>query len=178
MEHQLENVWSLYVTKTRTTQAHEKNKEEWEDRLEKIHTFQTAEDFWRVYNNIRHSSDMINESGDYYLFKGEIMPEWEHPANVGGGRWIINSDVSKIDELWLRTQLSLIGHMYEDYTKFICGVEMAVRGTRFKIAVWMANGDKETLGKIGKEIKGFSQASALTFRWHDEKKAIEVKIVN
>ena len=173
----LESPWSLYVTKVRTTQVHEKNKEEWEDRLEKIHTFNTAEAFWGVENNTRKSSDMINESGDYYLFKGDIMPEWEHPGNIGGGRWIINSDVSKIDELWIRVQLSLIGHMYDDHMRYICGAEMAVRGSRYKIAVWVANGDKEVLGKIGREIKNFSMASALTFRWHDEKKGIDVKII-
>ena len=45
MEHELENVWTMYVTKVRTTVSHEKNQKEWEDRLERIHIFPTAESY-------------------------------------------------------------------------------------------------------------------------------------
>ena len=29
---------------------------------------------------------MMNETGDYYLFRDKIQPEWEDQMNVGGGR--------------------------------------------------------------------------------------------
>lgn len=85
MEHELASSWTMYVTKQRKNQGYEKNIKEWEDRLERIHTFDTAESFWSIYNNMKIPSEMTNGKGDCYLFKDDILPEWEHKMNTGGG---------------------------------------------------------------------------------------------
>ena len=40
---------------------------------------------------------MNNDTGDFYLFKDGIKPEWEDVMNADGGRWIFLADSSMID---------------------------------------------------------------------------------
>ena len=176
MEHQLESSWTLYVTKQRTTQGHEKNVKEWEDRLNTIHTFSTVEAFWSVYNNLRSPGDMINDSGDFYMFKDKILPEWEDEMNAGGGRWIILSDINKVENEWTLLLLSMIGNLYGDLAELICGAELAVRPKkRFKIAIWVKQASMELVLQIGQMIKRFINAGSLEFQKHKADK-IEFKI--
>ena len=89
--------------------------------------------------------------------------------NTGGGTWIMNSEPSKVDEVWLKAQLSLIGNMYEGFMQYICGIELAIRFNRIKIAVWITDADQENIRKIGELIKNFTEASVLEFKKHDSK---------
>ena len=172
MEQALENVWTLYVTKVRTTVAHEKNQKEWEDRLEHIHTFHTAESFWNLQNSLRLPSDMNNDTGDFYLFKYGIKPEWEDIKNANGGRWIIITDSSNIDACWLKALMCLIGHALEDLMEYICGAELAIRRKgRYKIAIWIAFTTQENIMKIGRELKHITQCEYLEFQQHKSDKA-------
>ena len=176
MEHELENSWTLYVTRERKVQGFEKNQQEWEDRLAKIHTFQTAESFWGVHNNLRAPSEMTNERGDMYLFRGDILPEWEHSMNQGGGSLVLMIDNKEVDEIWLKLLLSLIGNVYEELTRHICGAELAIRKNRFKIAVWVANADVSIIRQLGTEIKKQVKAMSLDFRRHTIGDKVEFSI--
>ncbi|KHJ86053.1 eukaryotic initiation factor 4E [Oesophagostomum dentatum] len=60
----------------------------WEDRLKRVCTFSTVEEFWALYNNIRPPSG-LNCLCDYNVFKDGIQPMWEVPENLKGGRWLI-----------------------------------------------------------------------------------------
>jgi translation initiation factor 4E len=176
MEHMLENTWTLFVTNQRTTQGHEKNVKEWEDRLKKVHTFETAEAFWSIQNNLRPAGEMINDSGDFYLFKEGILPEWEDKMNVGGGRWVIFSDVNRVENEWTLLMLSLIGNLYEELNGIICGAELAVRPKkRFKIAVWVKQADGDTILQLGEMIKRNTNGASLEFQKHGGDK-IEFKV--
>ena len=172
MDHELEYPWTLYVTKQRTIQGFEKSTKEWEDRLEKIRTFTTAESFWSVFNNIRPPSEMKNERGDLYLFKDSILPEWEHPKNVGGGSIVINFDPNKVDDVWLRVQLAVIGNCIED-SDCICGLELAIRKNRYKIALWVSNAKTETLQQVAEKIKILSHGISADFRRHESVEKVE-----
>ena len=66
--------------------------------------------------------------------------------------------------------------MYQDFSQYICGAEMAVRGNKYKIALWTKNADKEILENIGRDLKNFSKTLSMDFRWHDNKKAINVRL--
>lgn len=176
MEHELENSWTLYVTKQRTVQGFEKSKQEWEDRLAKIHTFVTAELFWSVHNNLRSPSEMTNDRGDYYLFKDKILPEWEDPQNVGGGSLILNFDPFKVDEVWTNLQMSLIGNVFPEYSQCVCGAELAIRKNRFKISVWISNVDSDTAKMLSVQIKSVIEVISIEFRRHTSGDKIEFSI--
>lgn len=165
MDHELEYPWTLYVTKQRTVQGYEKSTKEWEDRLEKIHTFTNAETFWRVMNNVRPPSEMKNERGDFYLFRDSILPEWEHPNNSGGGSIVINFDPALVDDVWLRVQLAVIGNCIEE-SDFICGLELGVRRNRFKIAIWVSKVSSEILSQMIPKIISLTHAQSADFLKH------------
>jgi hypothetical protein len=175
MDHNLEYPWTLYVTKQRTVQGFEKSIKEWEDRLEKINVFNTAESFWCVYNNIRLPSEMKNERGDYYLFKDEILPEWEHPRNVGGGSIVLNFDPFKADDVWLRIQLEVIGNNFPRLD-VVCGLELAIRKNRYKIAVWVDNSKNSIVRELAEELKKIIHVISVEFRRHETGDKLEFTI--
>jgi hypothetical protein len=151
--------------------VHEKSVKEWEDRLTTITTFTVAESFWQVHNNMRPASDMTNETGDIYLFRDSIKPEWEDSMNAGGGRWILMPDISKVDETWTRISLCLIGQTCQELSEFICGAELAIRmKKRYKIAVWIKQADKSSTLQIGQLIKSFTNINKLEFQKHNSDK--------
>lgn len=109
IKHPLQNSWTLWYY------DNEKDKS-WELCQHKITTFDTVEDFWRLYNNIKLPTE-IKSGNDYSLFKNNIRPMWEDEQNKNGGRWLINLPKSfrqtDLDQLWLDVILCLIGEAFE-----------------------------------------------------------------
>lgn len=84
-----------------------------DDQLKNLGTFQTAEEFWSVFNNIKPSSGLALNS-NYHLFKEGVQPMWEDPANKEGGKFVLtlpkqDAKMGKGDEWWLYTVLAVIG---------------------------------------------------------------------
>lgn len=84
MGHELEYPWDFYVTRNKTKTKEKITLKAWEERLKKLSTFKSVEDFWNLYNNVKAPTD-IHGRGDYFLFKEGILPEWEDKSNVCGG---------------------------------------------------------------------------------------------
>jgi translation initiation factor 4E len=61
IKHPLQNTWALWYFKN------DKSKE-WKDNLQKITTFDTVEDFWRLYNYVQPASQ-LQVGCDYSVFK-------------------------------------------------------------------------------------------------------------
>ena len=102
--HPLESSWDLWYL------SNDKQKE-WDDRLTKLMTFNTVEDFWALYHHLQLPSKLPIGS-DYMLFKTGIQPKWEDPKNENGGKWTIETTRgfrSQLDAAWLETLLSIIG---------------------------------------------------------------------
>lgn len=95
VKHPLRNQWTLWYL------DNDRNKS-WEEKQNEISTFDTVEDFWNLYNMIKYASE-LQPGNDYSLFKNNIRPMWEDPANANGGRWIlsIQQQLNNLDELWL-----------------------------------------------------------------------------
>lgn len=81
----------------------------WEHALKQKDTFDTVEDFWRVYHLIKPvDNDQVKLPADYSIFKTGIKPMWEDPANMDGGRWLLvfRKDINKkpssnLEIVWL-----------------------------------------------------------------------------
>ncbi|KAF8054171.1 hypothetical protein N665_1342s0002 [Sinapis alba] len=83
--HPLEHSWTLWfdnpsVKSKQTT---------WGSSLRSVFTFSTVEEFWSLYNNLRHPSKLAN-GADLYCFKHSIEPKWEDPICANGGKWTMN----------------------------------------------------------------------------------------
>uniref|UniRef100_A0A1A9WX13 eIF-4F 25 kDa subunit n=1 Tax=Glossina brevipalpis TaxID=37001 RepID=A0A1A9WX13_9MUSC len=148
LKHPLQNTWTLWYLENDRSKS-------WQDMQNEIMSFDTAEDFWSLYNHIKPPSD-IKIGSDYSLFKKGIRPMWEDAANKKGGRWVITLNCTpktEVDNLWLDVLLCLIGEAF-DHSDQICGAVVNIRNKHNKISIWTANGyNREAALEIGHKLR-------------------------
>ena len=84
---------------------------EWDERMTKIMTFSTVEDFWAVYHHVALPS-RLHIGADYMVFKSGIAPKWEDVQNAKGGSWVLETGKKQKEHLdagWLESLLACIG---------------------------------------------------------------------
>ncbi|KAJ4307348.1 eukaryotic translation initiation factor 4E [Collariella sp. IMI 366227] len=69
VKHPLLNRWTLWFTKPASGKG-----DNWNDLLKEVITFESVEEFWGVYNNIAHVSELALKA-DYHLFKEGVRPD-------------------------------------------------------------------------------------------------------
>lgn len=147
--HPLLNNWVLWYCKN-------EKKKQWEECLKQVALFNTVEDFWALYNHIQLASG-LSFGSDYYLFKEGIQPMWEDKSNEKGGRWLVNIDKLKrndlLDHYWLELLLAMIGEQFDDGEQ-ICGAVVNIRNKGDKISLWTRDmNDDEANMRIGQVLK-------------------------
>lgn len=143
-----------------------------------IITVTTVEDFWSLYNHIEVAS-RLPPGSDYSLFKEGIFPDWEDQRNQKGGRWIINLDRKRREELldtyWLEILFFLIGEHADQNAQQVNGAVVNVRQKGDKLAIWLADASQpDSLLRIGKMIKerlGIEPEMQIGFNIHNDEKA-------
>jgi translation initiation factor 4E len=153
-KHNLHSVWCLWVNMF--NMGKKDRKDQWANSNTMVHTLQTVEGFWCLYNNINGPSQLSN--GDISLFKQGISPAWEDPACSNGGRWVMKLDKVRpesLDESWLNLILALIGEeTFEDGDNdIVCGAVLSCRakGTR-KLALWMKTTNSGPITRVGNKF--------------------------
>merc|ERR1712118_34579 len=71
-KHPLEHGWTLWFDNPSGKQNHTT----WGQTLRSVHTFNSVEDFWCLYNNIVPPSRLVH-GADLHLFKEGVEPKWE-----------------------------------------------------------------------------------------------------
>jgi translation initiation factor 4E len=155
MQNKLSTNWTLWYDKNDFTIS-DKN---WDQFLIKIFSFNTIEDFWRLYNNICPLSS-IPLGSNYHIFKNEIEPKWEDYHNLNGGKWILkvfkkNSLV--IQKIWEKTISVLLLEKFSGFSlKDINGVVGSVRKNEIRLAIWTKDAEDEkkqiSIGKFWKNL--------------------------
>lgn len=124
----------------------------WMDDIKKVISFESVEEFWGLFNNIVPPSQ-LPQKANYYLFKENIIPAWEDPANKDGGKWSIQLPKEKnrnnVDKMWLYTMLAAIGETFDPYltksnnetdepppTSLITGVIVSTRPQFYRLSIW------------------------------------------
>jgi len=159
--HKLKRTWVLwYLSNNRALT--------WEERLRNVCSFSTVEHFWALYNHIRTPS-LLPFQCDYNVFREGIKPMWEVAENKQGGRWLINVDKARhndlLDIIWLEVLLAIIGEQFGDAGDEICGVVANIRNKGDKISIWTRNANNnEANQKIGEVLKQKLLAAPLTDR--------------
>jgi len=149
IKHPLQNRWTLWYDNP----GKKASQSSWADFLKKIVTFDTVEDFWSIFNNIRPVSKLTNGS-NYHLFKENIEPKWEHSDNSKGGKWILTAPKgSDLDQLWLWTVLAVIGENFEEENE-INGCVVSRRKPNDRLALWTrTSGHEAAQRRIGAKFK-------------------------
>lgn len=152
VKHPLQNGWTIWFDNPgkRTNQA------SWGDHLRKITTFDTVEDFWRVFNNLKPASS-LPQGSNYHIFKEHIEPKWEDTANAKGGKWTVSvppkSRGSALDQMWLWTVLACIGETILSPDD-VCGLVVSVRKAGDRVQIWTRDATNEAACRdIGRSLK-------------------------
>jgi translation initiation factor 4E len=117
----------------------------WLDSVKSIGVIDTAEGFWVIHDCTLEPSRLSNGS-NYYLFRQNIAPMWEHEANRRGGKWVaqFSSDQgAEVDQAWMNACIATIGEQFPGLEEEICGICVAKRKSGFKIMLWTRNADDE-----------------------------------
>ena len=130
-------------------------------------TFQTAEEFWSIFNNVKPSGDLALNS-NYHLFKEGVEPMWEDPANKEGGKFVLtipkkDSNLGKCNEWWLFTVLAVIGETMDASGEEICGCVVTIRKGQDRIALWLKSCDRKACTEVGVRWKKCLEVSNKTF---------------
>jgi len=166
VKHPLQYRWVLWYCK-------QDRAKEWEECLKQVASFDTVEDFWALYNHIQLASG-LSWGSDYYLFKEGIRPMWEDQHNVEGGRWLIQVDRNRRNELldhyWLELLMAVIGEQFDDHGEYICGLVINVRQKGDKVSLWTRDATKEEINRrIGQIAKAkLSIADTINYEQHKD----------
>ncbi|GAB7355812.1 hypothetical protein MBLNU459_g6485t1 [Dothideomycetes sp. NU459] len=163
VKHPLAHTWTLWFTKPPS------GKQDWNELLKEVISFDSVEEFWGIYNNITPASELAQKS-DYHLFKKGVRPEWEDVQNKHGGRWAYTFKERKAnDDIWLHLLLAAIGEQLEDDTdNEVMGVVVNIRKAFYRIGLWTRS--------AGKAVPAGKNGSTATARTPQESQAILLKI--
>mmetsp|Transcript_9164 Transcript_9164/g.17218 ORF Transcript_9164/g.17218 Transcript_9164/m.17218 type:complete len:180 (-) Transcript_9164:125-664(-) len=152
--HRLENKWTLYFD------CPQKGRTSYGATYRAVHTFDTVEEFWRLYSTVKKPSALPPQS-TYFLFKGDIKPEWEDPVNEKGGCWSINlMEGEQMDDTWLNTVLAVIGEQFKN-GEDINGLSVNIR-KKNRLEIWTRHANQEAKQKdIGEDFKRLSEQPGL-----------------
>lgn len=149
----LHGTWTLFYDNPRLAPEGT----DWKDNLKVCGHFDNAEDFWRIFNNVKPSSAMALNS-NYHLFRQGIQPMWEDPANVNGGKFVLtipkkDSKNGRCDEWWLYTVLAMIGETMDLHGDQVAGAVVSIRKSQDRIALWLKSSDPNICIPIGERWK-------------------------
>jgi hypothetical protein len=119
--------------------------------LTQIGTFRTVEEFWRYWNHI--DLQRLPKFTNISVFREGVMPTWEDPANVHGGRWIVRGfNKAKSAECFTGMVLALVA------TQFSCapeltGVVYAARPKGNVASLWSRRVDEALFEPVDTELR-------------------------
>jgi len=147
----------------------------WRQNQIKISTVSTIEDFWFIFNQVQPAS-CLQAGHTYSVFRGDILPDWEHEENRDGGRWMVSVDKAQrqemLDSRWLEVLIMLMGeHVGQTGSKLITGAEVCVRKKGDRLEVWVGDVDMGGIVEVGREVKrklGLGSKDKIQFSIHKE----------
>jgi len=142
-KHDLQFAWTFWYVYTLSHREKKKMKRvrHYEYVLHEVFTFNTLEDFWRMYNNTYQTSEVISNT-DYLIFKKHIKPEWEDPTNRAGGKWVITLPIEddfeeEVADAWRNLLLYIIGGQFSfAQMEVINGVIYSIRDKHQRMSIW------------------------------------------
>jgi len=147
----------------------------WKENQKKIGTVSTIEDFWFVYNQVKHVSH-LPAGYTYSVFKKGILPDREDALNKKGGKWIASfpkKDRALLDSRWLDILCLLLGEHHESCVS-INGAEAFLRMRSDKIDLWVGESfinDALKIGRLFKSKLAVDHNSTIQYKIHKENEA-------
>lgn len=169
-QHVLNSAWSFWYI-SRKEKVHNVP---YEDRLKKIATFSTLEDFFKYYVYLKPASE-VERNSDLSLFKEGHKPLWE--CCPEGGCWFVrykkSEDPFEVDLKWEKLLFALIGEQFDE--PHMLGAVLSIRGRETIIELWFNHlknlSLKAIIGEKMKDLLSIDNATVLYFK--DNEKSIQ-----
>lgn len=131
---------------------------DWRLNVQKLYDVSTAENFLRVYRDVKLPSAMPLGTS-YYFFKKGIRPVWEEEPNKGAGAWKMFIDSQSNNDLnlvWSDLLFMLISDGFNELSSYLCGITCNTRRGTHTVTVWTVKttaSNYQCIMKIGKILK-------------------------
>jgi hypothetical protein len=147
--HVLHRVWCFWVQQL----PWKKNGKTWTDKPHCVHRFNTAEEFWCMFNYSFKPSGL--EDVAMSVFQRGMSPNLDDPGFTEGGRWRVrfqNMDHEGIDNLWLSLLLALIGERFSDVGLhgLVGGASVSLRKTTCEACLWLSAAAEDSVLGFGR----------------------------
>ncbi|CAI5732192.1 unnamed protein product [Hyaloperonospora brassicae] len=161
--HELNEPWAIWE------QREQGKNMSYGDKLFKLCTFRTVEEFWGYWNNIPSPSQVLFDGftrkkfadrtvEGFAVFKDGIVPEWEDPENKNGGEWSIRKDVGaqELDEFWEKLVLGAVGELIDPGNE-VTGVRVIHKnnkkdkkdaGNNYRFEIWLRGTSRSKADEI------------------------------
>nr|QBK86835.1 MAG: translation initiation factor 4E [Marseillevirus LCMAC103] len=183
--HPLSDKWVLWhdAPKARAAPGQAMSKEAWNKSISRVISVDSVDGFWRLFNNLDALASLPIGSA-YNLFKNGIRPEWEDPANEGGGRWYVSFETptssrggvdraefdKRVDNTWMYAALSLLGNSV-DKTGIVCGIVAAVRNRETRFDVWTRKAPPQEIRDLGAALlENLAYCARMSYRYHKDQR--------
>lgn len=151
--HRLHRKWKIWFVSADT-----RSSTPWKDRLVPVHSFDTVQGFWEVFNSIV-SPRRLRTGAELYLFEEtDVPPSYE--AYPEGGIWslmIPKDQPTIIEDAWLALAMSVVGETMNG-TLDILGIVMSVKYTQYRLSLWTRTAEDQdvqmTIGRRFRDITG------------------------
>ncbi|OQR69269.1 eukaryotic translation initiation factor 4E-like, partial [Tropilaelaps mercedesae] len=145
VKHPLQDIWVFWYYQG-------DKKKSWYENLLQLWEFDTAEDFWAIYNHTIPPSN-LQPGRDFNLFKKGIRPEWEDVNNIEGGIWSITLRERRMrspemDAVWTEVAMLLIGHQFDHLAAFVNGATYSARKNQDRVSLWVRANLDEHRGEV------------------------------
>lgn len=130
-QHKLNSQWVFWYI----SRKEKDHSVPYEDRLKKVVTFNTLEDFFKYYVYLKSASE-VERNSDISIFKEGFKPLWESCPD--GGCWFVrfkkSDDPSEVDIKWEKLLFALIGEQFQEPN--MLGAVLSVRTRETILEVW------------------------------------------
>lgn len=119
-----------------------------------LHTVDTVQDFWRVYNNIPGPEKLQNRCSIHFMKVG-VKPLWEDPKNKQGGCWSFRVRKEESGMVWRETLMALIGEQLDGTLTpgdEIVGISVGNRWNSDLFQLWNTRADLQKGSSVMKRI--------------------------
>jgi|UniRef100_A0A6C0EHN8 translation initiation factor 4E len=117
-----------------------------------IYTIQTANDFWKFYNNWDKVGGITNKH--FFVMKDDITPIWEDQKNINGGCWSFKISEDQVDELWDDISIYLVCDILcPTISDEIVGISICLKkNSNCIVKIWNNNSKNNSLKLLNENI--------------------------
>ncbi|EEY64060.1 uncharacterized protein PITG_02580 [Phytophthora infestans T30-4] len=189
-KHELNEPWAVWE------QREQGKNMSYGDKLFKLCTFSTVEEFWGYWNNIPSPSQVLFDGfthkkfadrtvEGFAVFKDGIVPEWEDPENKNGGEWSIRKEVGaqELDEFWEKLVLGAIGELIDPGNE-VTGVRVIHKnnkkdknnlGNNYRYEIWLRGTSRVKADEIRNKTLDVVNSGSSGAPWVSNEKLLSPK---